>query len=226
MDPSKGQNLSNLIFLLGSVLGLSAPLIGYYLNFRTKGKRRRQRKNWLKLGYIATFFGAVITILARFALSYFDSQADLIKPYRQPVQSAMAAVQVFVRSSNPVDSGYLQYGDKGGYLAFMRGTQLLLGTSAINSLGRQGSADQYEYRGTFQMDPAARASNLNVNDLRQAQYIQIAFAAMPQETYVIKGQAVVTINASVQLEIPIPEQDVKNGLILVSDLKEVFKDFK
>ncbi len=224
MDPFLGQNLSNTLFVIVSVIVILLSFFSFYLNFIADKKNTRRHDPRLKTVQLFLIFASIFVLLSRLSSSYFENLAATAKPYRQPIRTATATVEIFINSSEPYNRNH--FIDEGGYLGFGQGTQALLITSAIDCLANQEGGDRVKFRGVFAMTSADPSVGQLVTNLRKSEYVQIEFLPMPKPAHVIGGRAIVLINNDVQLDILIPEQDTNDGKIYVRDLKQAFSDFR
>jgi hypothetical protein len=178
---------------------------------------------WRTASYAVVFVGTALVLAGSVGTWYFGSLVEQVAPYRQPIRSASATVEVFIRSDEPEDDFFM---DSGGYLAFSKGSQQLLTTASAQCLVKQMGGGRLLFRGVFEMDATDPAVGRPVSALRQAEFAEVTFEPMPPNAHVLEGRAVVTINSAVRFELAIPEQDAKNGLLFVRDLTSAFADFR
>ncbi|WAC06671.1 MAG: hypothetical protein OS130_10450 [Thermodesulfobacteriota bacterium] len=178
---------------------------------------------WRTASYVVVFLGTALVLAGSVGTWYFGNLAEAVAPFRAPVRSASATVEVFIKTDTPYDNFYM---DRGGYLAFGKGASALLTTSAAQCLGKQQGNERALFRGVFEMDATDPAVGRPVLDLRNAEFVQIEFFPMPKDAHVLEGRAVVTVNSAVRIEIKIPKQDLRDGKILVRDLGLSFQSFK
>jgi hypothetical protein len=74
------------------------------------------------------------------------------------------------------------------------------------------------YRAIVNMDVSDAAFGKPVRSLEDAEYIQIGFLPMPEQSQVIEGKITGIFNGGTVLETSIPDQDTTNGKIFVRDL--------
>ena len=178
---------------------------------------------WRTASYVVVFFGTALVLVGSVGTWYFGNLVEAVAPFRAPIRSASATVEVFIRTDTPYDNFYM---DRGGYLAFGKGTSALLTTSATQCLGKQQGNNRALIRGVFEMDATDAAVGQPVQSLRDTEFVQIEFLPMPKNAHVLEGRAVITVNSAVRIEVSIPEQDIQEGKILVRNLSSVFQDFK
>jgi len=92
-------------------------------------------------GFVALFLLGIFEILAYLYSNRKDNLIEAqkqfeqhIAPYRQPIRSASATVEVFIQSDESLNTTFM---DRGGYLAFVRGTDPVLITAGRQSDVRQ-----------------------------------------------------------------------------------------
>jgi hypothetical protein len=76
------------------------------------------------------------------------------------------------------------------------------------------------------MDANDPAVGHPISELQKAESVEIRFVQMPKNARIIGGHAIVTVNSAVRLEVKIPEQIPKDGLIFVRDIAPAFRDFR
>ena len=190
---------------------------------------------WRTISHIAVFFGSGLALVGGVGTWYFGNQVEKILPFRQPINAASATVEIIVDSDEIINTHFM---DRGGYLIFVKGQKALLKVSSQESWARQLGNTRVLYKAVFNMDVNDYAAGKPVNKLAESEYVQIFLHKIPKDKKVLSGKAVCTINNETRFEIDIPEQmpvqvqedetnkRVDNNLILVKDLKTVFKDFK
>lgn len=190
---------------------------------------------WRTISHIAVFLGSGLALVGGIGTWYFGNQVEKIIPFRQPINAVSATVEIVVNSDEQINTHFM---DRGGYLIFAKGQKAMLTVFSQDSWARQLGGNRVLYRGIFNMDVNDSAAGKSVNKLAETEYVQIFFHTIPKGKKVLSGKAVCTINNEIRVEIDIPEQmpeqvqeaeaskKVNNNLILVRDLKSVFKDFK
>ncbi len=177
---------------------------------------------WRSASYVIVFFGTSLVLAGSVGTWYFGNRVEAVAIYRAPLHSATSTVEVFIRSGEAYDNFFI---DRGGYLAFGRGTDALLTTSAAQCHAKQTGNHRAIFRGVFTMDATDPAVGRPVLELRNAEFVQIEFLPMPKDAHVLEGRAVITINSAVRLELTIPEQQIKDGKIVIRNLHDAFKAF-
>lgn len=190
---------------------------------------------WRTISHIAVFFGSGLALVGGIGTWYFGNQVEKIMPYRQPINAASAIVEIVVDSDEQINT---QFMDRGGYLIFAKGKKAMLTVSSLDSWARQLGGGRVLYKGIFNMDVNDPFAGKPVNQLAEAEYVQIFFHKIPKGKKVLSGKAVCTLNNDIRFEIDIPEQmpeqvqeheaskRVDNNLILVRDLESVFTNFR
>jgi len=140
------------------------------------------------------------------------AQAELLNPAAQPIRTGTVTVEVVAESTEDIDTNFM---DRGGYLAFCRGQDVLMMFAATESLARQTGHGEVVWRGIFNLDVTDRSVGKPVRFLRESEYVQVGFAKLSPKSRIRRGMAVVTINSAVRLEIPVPEQQMVEDRILV-----------
>lgn len=174
------------------------------------------------VSYIVTFVGTGLTLFGGIGSWYFSNIVEKVTPFRQPIRSATATVEIFIRSDDAINTTFM---DRGGYFAFGMGDKPLLIASASQCIAKQQGGTRLLYRGIFNMDAKDSAVGYQVSDLRQAKFAQVEFLPMPKNAHVLGGQVFVTVNSAIRMELPVPVQDIKDGKIYIRDIASAFKDF-
>ena len=162
---------------------------------------------------------ALIVVLASW---YLIERSEKVAPYRRPIQTASATVEVIIESEEDLNANYM---DRGGYLAFGLDSQALLTMSSTQCRASQTGEGTVLYRGVFNMDVEDPAAGKPVSFLQEAEYAQIKFLPMPKESKVLGGKATCIFNSEVRIQIAIPPQETTEGRISVRGLKEAFSGF-
>lgn len=190
---------------------------------------------WRTISHIAIFFGSGLALIGGIGTWYFGNQVEKIIPYRQPINSASATVELIVASDEQIDAHYM---DRGGYLILAKDQEKLFEVYSDDSWAKQMGKGRVLYRGIFNMDANDPSAGKPVNQLAKAEYAQIFFHKIPKEKKVLSGKAVCTINNDIRFEIDIPEQMPKQipgeeagqrldtNLIFAKDLKNAFVNFE
>lgn len=151
------------------------------------------------------------------------AQAELLNPAAQPVRTGTITVEVVAESTDQVNATFR---DRGGYAAFGRGTEVLMVLAATESRAKQTGQGEVVWRGVFNMDATDPSVGKPVRFLQEAEYLQIGFTQMPPRSKIKRGLAVVTINSSVRLEIPVPEQQMMEDKIMVTQTSRFLGDLR
>lgn len=146
-----------------------------------------------------------------------------VNPYRQPIRTASATVEVIIQSSDDINTQFL---DRGGYLAFAKGQEVLMVVSATTCFARQIGNNRVLYRGVFELDATSEATQKPILFLKQAKCVQLGFAPMPEKMKVLGGKAICTLNNVVRVELSIPSQQMQKDFIIVPDIRAALSDFK
>lgn len=143
--------------------------------------------------------------------------------YKQLIRTATATVEVIISSNENVNSNFM---DRGGYLAFAKSQEVLLVVSSTSCVGKQIGGDRVLYRGVFNLDATSDATQKPVLFLKEAEYVQIGFAPMPEKKQVLSGKAIVTINNAVRVELTVPPQLMTKDFVIVPEVGRYLTDFK
>jgi hypothetical protein len=185
-------------------------------------------RNWIRRfspRLTDTLFDSLVFITVLFSLFVqikinSDSHAT---PYRQRIRSASAQVYVVIQREGSDDSFYKS---ERSYLIFRKGNETLLTTAAYGAIETQEGNGRTRVSSMLDMDANDPAIGHHVSELQKSEFVQIQFVQMPKNAHVIEGRAVITVNSMVQLEIKIPAQSPKDGLIFVRDIAPIFRNFR
>ena len=150
-------------------------------------------------------------------VSIFPSQ------YKDLIRTSTATVDITVQSEQ--DKSRTVLGEGGGYLAFCKGSNALLVNIQSNYDVTQSGESEFVYSGVFNMDVSSETTKETVKYLEQTEYIQIRYSDMPDNTQVLNGKAIVTINNSVRFEFDVPPQPMNSNLtssnfIIIPNVKQ------
>lgn len=137
-------------------------------------------------------------------------KSESANPYRQTIHTATVTVEVKVESSEEIGAHYM---DRGGYFAFVKGSDALMVMRSTDSFAKQIGNGQVVYRGVFNLDATHNSIGKPINILKNTEYIQMGFAPMPKKMKVLGGKAICTINSNVRLEFDIPPQQMDDDFI-------------
>jgi hypothetical protein len=178
---------------------------------------------WRTLSYIAVSLGTALVLIGTIGTWYFGKRLEAVAPYRQPIRTATSTVEVIILSNENVNSTFM---DSGGYIAFGKREKPLIIMSSNQCIGKQTGKGKVIYRGVFNMDATDSAVGKPLYFLKEAEFAQVCFFPMPKESKVIEGKAICTFNSIVQIEITIPLQETKEGLIFAHNLESAFSEFR
>jgi len=144
---------------------------------------------------------------------------DRMHAFKKPIASAIANVEVTIKSEEQVNTRYVT---QGGYLAFVKNRQSLLFISNTQSYARQTGKGEVVYKVDLQMHDKLSVIGKPVEILQESDLIQIKFNMIPNNSHVITGKASVVINGDMRFEFEILPQDMKNDSIIVRDIEQEF----
>ncbi len=145
---------------------------------------------------------------------------NYINPFKKPIASASANVEVTIKSEEQVN---VNHAFRGGFLAFVKNRKSLLLTSDTKSTERQNGKGEVVYKGNFQIKPEKSAIGKPVEILQESNLIQIKFDVIPENSSVLKGNASVVINGELRLDFEILPQQMKGEYIFIHDIKNKFQ---
>jgi len=180
------------------------------------------------ISQIAVFVGSGLALIGGVGTYHFGRVVEKIMPFRKPIHSASVTVEITTDSGEDRHNHYM---DSGGFLVLGKGTleeagDTLMVLSSQESWAHQLGGHRVRYKGIFDMDVKDNASGRPVNNLTKAEYALISFKILPKEEKVLGGKAIFTINSDISFDINIPEQEQRDGMIVVEDLSEAFSNFK
>lgn len=149
--------------------------------------------------------------------------AKFTDPYKQPIRSGSSTIEVTIESSEQINTTFM---DRGGYIAFGSKGNAIMVMSSNTSTGITSGKNQVTYKGVFNLDASDVAIGKIVNSLKHTEFVQISFAKMPEQSIVLGGKAICTINGIVRFEMDIQPQKISKDFIIINKLKETFKSFK
>jgi hypothetical protein len=142
-----------------------------------------------------------------------------VNPFKKPIASASANVQVNIKSEEQVNETYMSVG---GFLTFVKNRQSLLLTSDTKSSASQTGKGEVIYKGNFQIEPNQSAIGKPVEILQESDLIHIEFNIIPENSRVLKGNASVVINGDLRLDFEILPQQMQGKTIIIRDIKNKF----
>jgi hypothetical protein len=175
-----------------------------------------------RFGKRIIFLGTALVLIGSMGTCYFGKRVEVIAPYKQPIRTATATVEVTIMSDKKINAKYL---DRNSNITFIKGKEELLFMSSTQCRIWQTGEGKIIYRTLLNMDVADSAVGKPIYFLKEAEYAQIYFRQMPKESKVLDGKAICTFNNIVRIEITIPSQEIEKGLIFASDLENVFSEF-
>ena len=150
-------------------------------------------------------------------------KAKFTNPYEQPIHSGSSKVVVTIESSENINAHFM---DRGAYIAFGKNRDAILTMNSIDSFGISNGNNTVTYTANLNLDANDISIGKLVKSLKETEFIQIGFGKMPENSKVIGGNAVCTINGIVRFEIKIPSQNLIKDFMISRDLSGTFKDFK
>jgi hypothetical protein len=130
----------------------------------------------------------------------------------QPITTATATIEVTVASDEDINTTYIA---SSAYLAFGKGSELLLMMSSRQCSAKQTGNGQVVYRAVVNMEVSDAAFGKPMRFLEEAEYIQLSFLPMPEQSRVVTGKITGIFNGETVLEMSIPAQETTVGKIFV-----------
>ena len=155
-------------------------------------------------------------------ISELHKKTEFVDPFKQPLRTGTATVEVVISSNDNLDSHFM---DRGGYIAFGKGSQALLVMSSIDCFGKQIGNGQVLYRGIFNLDATDKSIGKPIAHLTEADYAQIGFSPMAEKSTIIRGSVICTFNSAVRIETAVPAQQMQKDFIIVPNIKKAFAEY-
>jgi len=211
--------LALVIIFIVKFVGVIAEAIAKRISEKAK-----EKKGLLSIfRVVAQVLAVALVIYIANAVYWQQNIKRLIPaPAEKPINSCETTVEI-INESEDRDTKYRHFMDRGGYLAFCRGSEALLITSATQSWGGAIGTTEYISRGVFKMSMTDSAAGKPVKILKRAEYIQVEFPRLPKEYTLVRGKAICVINGELRFEIVFPLQKAKDGKVFARDLQS-FKE--
>jgi hypothetical protein len=219
-----------------SVVLLASIILAILLDVWIKSKI----SNWFKTDfrcYCAIYLGLLI-ICVLIALPFRDLlvfMCDRNNPYKQPLTTCSADVQIIVDSNAPFES----YGHT-GYILFVNGKMDVVYTGKEHIITIKGHKELvFEMVSSF-----TYAERTNVNRIRfgaklenvllgpsigkpvyklsQSKYALLHFDNIPNKSKIISGLIICIFNGSLRIEIPVPLQIMGDDKIIIPEIRKYF----
>lgn len=142
-------------------------------------------------------------------------QAKVLNPTLKPIHSGTATIEVIIQSGDVVNGHFI---DLGAAMAFVKGSELLMTMRSIDSFGKSNSNGQIKYRAVVNLDASDPSNGKPVNFLKEADRLELLIGPIKDNSKLVSGNVVITINSAVRLESPIPPQQINGKVIIVPDL--------
>jgi len=151
-----------------------------------------------------------------------ESRTGSPSPYHvsDPLQTATATVSINVPNSNNYAGMMVGSTILAG---FGKGTNPLLIATSNMSQAQSGPNGSVTITSTLQAAAQSLYMGQPVSNLKDAEYIQIDCASIPQNTQILGGTISWTINGSIPLTFQIPSQTENGQHIIIRDLSEGLK---
>lgn len=200
------------------------------LEVRIKLKICRWFKSEKQCYYIIYFSLLIICILLAFLfwnkLVYI---CDHDNPYKKPLLTGGVHIEVIAEPNGAITKGIERFGDAAITLVKeIEVNEEVKETNIILEIWGFAASEQIENgQVKFWTMPELPTNNKSINKpiycLAEAKYAIIWFEKLPSESKIIQGKVMFTFNNSVYIKIPIPTQTMKEGVIVVRDVKKFFK---
>ncbi len=148
-------------------------------------------------------------------ISKAEERINALEATQETIATATATVEVVIATPEQINT---TYADSGGYLMFMKNSQMLMGVAATTCRATPFAKDQVVFHGVFMLDATSDIVGKPTSTLKSADHLQIGFVPMKPKQHVIQGRAIVILNNAVRLEFAIPAQDMASNFILVQNI--------
>ena len=148
-----------------------------------------------------------------------EDLTNFVDPLKKPISYAVADIQVIIKSDEKVNT---QYGDRGGFLAFVKNGISILYVSDTKSNARQNGKGEVIYTGNFIIQSNQSRIGEQVIILQDSDLIQIEFRKIPENSLVLGGKASIIINGDQRFEFEIPQQKMSGENIFIKEIKSKF----
>lgn len=179
------------------------------------------RNNWkLCCKY---FIPAVITLLiVVLAWDKLISIFPTTSPYKQPLRTGEANIEVTVEPNGLMSGGLRSFGGLGRVLLVKDGNNIILEMNGP-AAREQIESDQVNFWVRPRLYLKANSINKPIYQITEAETAIIWFEKLPPKSKVVKGEVVFTFNSSIRVEIPIPSQTMKDDVIIIQDIQKYFE---
>jgi len=155
--------------------------------------------------------GPILVALVIFVIWYLATSSRRSAACNQPIRTATATIEITVTSDEDINTTYI---DRGAYVAFGRESESLLMMSSSQCRARQTGKGQVIYHAVVNMDVSDAAFGKAMRLLEEAEYIQIRFLPMPEQSQVVVGKVTCIFNGGeIVLEMNVPAQKTTEGKI-------------
>lgn len=145
-----------------------------------------------------------------------------IDPMSKPIVSATATATVWVLTDKPKGN---QLGS-GGFIAFAKGGGVLLAGGTAQLLGHEIEKGRAQYRLVCQVQIDSLYMGRSGFSLLDAEYIQVNFNSLEEDTEILGGEVVWVVNNTEKLSFKMPPQKGVGGNFYIRDLSDGFKSLK
>jgi hypothetical protein len=155
-----------------------------------------------------------------------EQQIAALHPFRQPIVSATAIMQLAVKSDKEIRQQV--HGGGGAFLVFAKGGDQLLRAGSDEYSAIQTGKGQIHYTSTLTMSPNSLVLGHPVSFLQNVESIKLTFRGkgMEENGEILSGRVLCIINSSTPLVFAIPRQTIQGKEITISDIREVFQSLK
>lgn len=150
-----------------------------------------------------------------------EARTQALGPYRDRILSASARVSLVVEASEQETLTTFH----GVFCALGKGEMpvILLSTNQFLTRHLEGTRQLLTFNAA--LDVEASSLPASVAELAEAEYAQATVGLIPDGTRLVQGEIVLTVNGTIQLEIPFESQTILNGTAVNRSIAGVFAGF-
>jgi cell division protein FtsB len=138
-------------------------------------------------------------------------------PLEQPIASSSSTVEILIKSDQGLNAHFI---DQGAFLAFGKGKDALLMNTSVDSFGNQTGKGEVLYHAILQMPADDSSVGKPISVLKDTEYLQAQFGALPDNCEVLGGKMVCVLNGSIRLKFDIPPQQSIGKNVFIRDMRQ------
>ena len=200
-------------------------------------------KNWIRpyALYIFPWFIVVSVILTSYSMyeskqqginelrnSLANAQKATYDPYEQPLLTGIAYIDIIIGSKDKnIGTNHFNSWCYRGRILLVKEQESFLEMWIATMPGihiERIENNQLRYSGELALKPDNKTTGKPISYLTKADSALIyIFDNIPQDSNIISGKTIITLNSSVRIEIPIPSQIMDGNAIVIEDIQKYFK---